>query len=172
MNTIFGVFALSFATSDDYDIGISETTMLWIAIVANVIAIGVIPLWAGLSDRIGRKPVFLSGLAGTAAMVTVFLWAISEGNTPLVVVSGIALAGVVNSMPNARRPLTDAEYFPTWSASWAPRPTEFGFALAGFAPSIADALTDAMRRAVGRRSSARPPASSPPSPLGRVAATH
>jgi MFS family permease len=143
VNTIFGVFALSFATSDDYDIGISDTTMLWIAIVANVIAIGVIPLWAGLSDRVGRKPVFVSGLAGTAVMVTVFLWAISEGSTPLVVVSGIVLAGVVYSMPNACWPATYAEYFPTpVRLSGMAVGTQFGFALAGFAPTIATALTD------------------------------
>jgi MFS family permease len=143
VNTIFGVFALSFATSDDYGIGISSTTMLWIAIVANVFAIGVIPLWATLSDRVGRKPVFLSGLAGSAVMVTVFLWAISEANTPLVVASGILLAGFVYSMPNACWPSTYAEYFPTSvRLSGMAIGTQFGFALAGFSPSIAAALTD------------------------------
>jgi MFS family permease len=142
VNTIFGVFALSFATSSDYGIGISETTMLWIAIIANVIAIGIIPFWAGLSDRVGRKPIFLTGLAGTAVMVAVFLWAIAEGSTFLVVVSGIVLAGVVYSMPNACWPATYAEYFPTpVRLSGMAVGTQFGFALAGFAPSIATALT-------------------------------
>jgi MFS family permease len=142
VNTIFGVFALSFATSDDYGIGISATTMLWIAIVANVFAMGVIPLWATLSDRVGRKPVFVSGLAGSAVMVTVFLWAISQANVPLVVVSGILLAGFVYSMPNACWPSTYAEYFPTnVRLSGMAIGTQFGFALAGFSPTIAAALT-------------------------------
>jgi MFS family permease len=143
VNTIFGVFALAFATSDDYGIGISSTTMLWTAIIANVFAIGVIPAWAILSDRIGRKPVFLSGLVGSAVMVTVFLYAISEANTPLVVASGILLAGFVYSMPNACWPATYAEYFPTnVRLSGMAVGTQFGFALAGFSPSIAAALTD------------------------------
>jgi MFS family permease len=143
VNTIFGVFALSFATSDDYGIGIDDTVMLWTAIIANVFAIGVIPAWAMLSDRIGRKPVFLSGLLGSAVMVTVFLWAISEANTPLVVASGILLAGFVYSMPNACWPATYAEYFPTnVRLSGMAVGTQFGFALAGFSPSIAAALTD------------------------------
>jgi MFS family permease len=143
VNTIFGVFALAFATSDDYDIGISSTTMLWTAIIANLFAIGVIPAWAILSDRIGRKPVFLAGLAGSAVMVTVFLYAISEANTPLVVASGILLAGFVYSMPNACWPATYAEYFPTnVRLSGMAVGTQFGFALAGFSPSIAAALTD------------------------------
>jgi MFS family permease len=141
VNTIFGVFALAFATSDDYGIGISSTTMLWVAIVANVIAIGVIPLWAGLSDRVGRKPVFVTGLAGTAVVVTVFLWAISQGNTVLVVLSGVLLAGFVYSMPNACWPATYAEYFPTTvRLSGMAVGTQFGFALAGFAPTIAAAM--------------------------------
>jgi MFS family permease len=142
VNTIFGVFALSFATSDDYGIGISSTTMLWIAIVANLVAIGVIPLWATLSDRVGRKPVFVSGLIGSAVCVSIFLWAISQDNVPLVVASGILLAGFVYSMPNACWPATYAEYFPTSvRLSGMAVGTQFGFALAGFTPTIATALT-------------------------------
>jgi len=143
VNTIFGVFALSFATSSDYGIGISSTTMLWIAIIANIAAIGVIPLWASLSDRVGRKPVFVAGLAGSAVMVTVFLWSIAQANVPLVVVSGILLAGFVYSMPNAVWPSTYAEYFPTEvRLSGMAIGTQFGFALAGFSPTIAAALTN------------------------------
>ena len=63
VNTMFQVFALNFATSDDYGIGISSTTMLWLAIVANLVAIATIPFWARLSDRVGRKPVFVTGRA-------------------------------------------------------------------------------------------------------------
>ncbi len=141
VNTTFQVFALNFATSDDYGIGISSTTMLWLAIIANIVAIGTIPLWAGLSDRVGRKPVFLSGLAGSAVLVTAFLWSISQANVPLVVVTGILLAGVVYSMPNACWPATYAEYFPTSvRLSGMAIGTQFGFALAGFTPTIAGAL--------------------------------
>ena len=141
VNTTFQVFALNFATSDDYGIGISSTTMLWLAIVANIVAIGTIPLWAGLSDRVGRKPVFLFGLAGSAVLVTAFLWSIAQANVPLVVVTGILLAGVVYSMSNACWPATYAEYFPTSvRLSGMAIGTQFGFALAGFTPSIAGAL--------------------------------
>ncbi|MGN5237837.1 MULTISPECIES: MFS transporter [unclassified Rhodococcus (in: high G+C Gram-positive bacteria)] len=141
VNTVFQVFALNFATSDEYGIGISSTTMLWLAIVANVIAVGTIPLWASLSDRVGRKPVFVAGLIGTAVMVTVFLWSISTGNVALVLISGILLAGIIYSMPNACWPSTYAEYFPTSvRLSGMAIGTQFGFALAGFTPAIAGAL--------------------------------
>jgi MFS family permease len=141
VNTTFGVFALNFATSDDYGIGISNTVMLWLAIIANIVAVVTIPLWAMLSDRIGRKPVFVTGLAGSAVLVTLFLWAISRGDVPLTLTFGILLAGVVYSMPNAVWPATYAEYFPTRvRLSGMAIGTQFGFALAGFTPTIAGAL--------------------------------
>ena len=99
VNTMFAVFALEFATSDD--IGISDTWMLWVAIVANVVAVLVIPLWARLSDRVGRKPVFVTGVVGSAVLVFPFLGAIEQGNEALVMVVGVLLAGFVYSMPNA-----------------------------------------------------------------------
>ncbi|WP_301849062.1 MFS transporter [Rhodococcus pyridinivorans] len=143
VNTAFQVFALNFATADEYGIGISDTTMLWLAIVANIIAVGTIPMWALLSDRIGRKPVFVTGLIGSAVMVTAFLWSISRGDVPLVLVTGILLAGVVYSMPNAVWPATYAEYFPTSvRLSGMAIGTQFGFALAGFTPAIAGSLMD------------------------------
>jgi MFS family permease len=141
VNTMFAVFALNLATSDDYDIGISKTTMLWLAIVANVVAISVIPLWARLSDRIGRKPVFVTGVVGSGILVVPFLGAIAHGQVTLMFVLGVLLAGVVYSMPNAVWPATYAEYFPTKvRLSGMAIGTQFGFALAGFTPTIAGAL--------------------------------
>ena len=54
---------------------------------------------------------------------------------------GVLLAGVVYSMPNAVWPATYAEYFPTGvRLSGMAIGTQFGFALAGFTPTIAGAL--------------------------------
>jgi MFS family permease len=141
VNTTFQVFALNFATSDDFGVGISSTTMLWLAIVANVLAILTIPLWAQLSDRVGRKPVFVTGVVGSGLLVFPFLGAIAAGNVVLTFVMGLLLAGFVYSMPNAVWPATYAEYFPTRvRLSGVAIGTQFGFALAGFTPTIAGAL--------------------------------
>ena len=138
VNTMFQVFALNFATSDDFGIGFSNTFMLWLAIIANLVAICTIPFWARLSDRVGRKPVFVTGVLGSAVLVTAFLGAIAAGNHVLTFVLGVLLAGVVYSMPNAVWPATYAEYFPTRvRLSGMAIGTQFGFALAGFTPTIA-----------------------------------
>ena len=143
VNTMFQVFALNFATSDDFGIGFSNTFMLWLAIIANIVAICTIPFWARLSDRVGRKPVFVTGVLGSAVLVTAFLGAIAAGNHVLTFVLGVLLAGVVYSMPNAVWPATYAEYFPTRvRLSGMAIGTQFGFALAGFTPTIAGALMD------------------------------
>ncbi len=141
VNTMFQVFALNFATADDYEVGFSDTFMLWLAIIANIVAICTIPFWARLSDKVGRKPVFLTGVIGSGVLVTAFLGAIAGGNQVLTFVLGVLLAGVVYSMPNAVWPATYAEYFPTSvRLSGMAIGTQFGFALAGFTPTIAGAL--------------------------------
>jgi MFS family permease len=139
VNTMFAVFALELGTSDD--VGMSDTWMLWVAIVANLVAVGVIPLWAMLSDRVGRKPVFVTGVVGSAVLVFPFLGAVADANEALTMVFGVLLAGFIYSMPNAVWPVTYAEYFPTRvRLSGMAIGTQFGFALAGFTPTIASAL--------------------------------
>src|SRR6185503_5614511 len=48
VSTIFAVWALSFAVNDQ---GLGRTTMLWVSISANVVALAALPLWAMLADR-------------------------------------------------------------------------------------------------------------------------
>ena len=144
VNTLYTVFALAFATKDDYGVGFSSTFMLWVAIISNLVAIVVIPFWGSVSDRVGRKPVFLGGLAGSAALAATYVAVIASGNQALTAVVGILLAGIVYSATNAVWPSTYAEYFPTSvRLSGMAIGTQFGFALAGFTPTIAAALLGA-----------------------------
>ncbi|MGO4596375.1 MFS transporter [Terrabacter sp. 2RAF25] len=141
VNTLYTVFALAFATKDTYGVGFSSTFMLWVAIISNLVAIAVIPFWGSVSDRVGRKPVFLGGLAGSAVLAAAYVAVIASGNRALTAVVGILLAGIVYSATNAVWPSTYAEYFPTSvRLSGMAIGTQFGFALAGFTPTIAAAL--------------------------------
>ncbi|MFE3826472.1 MFS transporter [Streptomyces sp. NPDC059092] len=136
VSTIFTVWALSYATGDA--VGMDRTAMLWVGVAANAVALLAIPLWAKLSDRIGRKPVFLIGSLGSGVMVFVYLWAISTGSYPLVLLAGIAFFGVVYSAANGIWPSLYGEMFATRvRLSGMAIGTQIGFAVAGFAVSFA-----------------------------------
>ncbi|MFI9024606.1 MFS transporter [Streptomyces sp. NPDC053560] len=139
VSTIFSVWALAFATGDA--VGLDKSAMLWVGALANVVALAAIPLWAKLSDRIGRKPVFLIGSLGSAVLIFVYLWAITTGSYPLVFATGILFFGVVYSAANGIWPSFYGEMFPTRvRLSGMAIGTQIGFAVAGFAVSIAERI--------------------------------
>jgi MFS family permease len=138
VGTIFGIYTLTYGVNT---MGLSRTSLLWMQILANVVALGAIPLWALVGDRIGRKPVFFIGALGTAALVWPFIWAISEKNLPLVFVIGILLSGVVYSAYGGVGFALFSEQFDTKvRMSGMAVGTQFGFAIGGFAPAIAALL--------------------------------
>ncbi|MFI8996765.1 MFS transporter [Streptomyces sp. NPDC053542] len=139
VSTIFSVWALAYATGDA--VGLDKSAMLWVGVLSNAVALLAIPLWAKLSDRIGRRPVFLIGSLGSAVMIFVYLWAVSTGSYPLVFVTGIAFFGVVYSAANGIWPSFYGEMFPTRvRLSGMAIGTQIGFAVAGFAVSLAERI--------------------------------
>ena len=138
VSTIFGVYALSYAVDDK---GLDQTTMLWVAIATNVVALATIPAWAILSDRIGRKPVFIFGAIGSGALMFAYLAAIENGSYPLIFLAAVLMSGVVYSAMNGIQPSLYGEMFPTRvRLSGMAIGTQIGFAIGGFAPTAAAAL--------------------------------
>jgi MFS family permease len=138
VSTIFSVFTLSYAVNTMH---IPRTTMLTVLVLANVIALGAIPLWAMLADRIGRRPVFILGALGSAALIWPYMWAISTGNIALIFALGLLLSGVVYSAANGVWPALYGEMFDTRvRLSGMAIGTQIGFALGGFAPAISASL--------------------------------
>ncbi|MGI5379495.1 MFS transporter [Streptomyces sp. CA-251387] len=136
VSTIFTVWALSYATSDA--VGMSRSAMLWVSALANLVALAAIPLWATLSDRTGRRPVYLIGAAGSAVMMFLYLWSISTGSYPLTLLLGIVAFGVVYSAANGVWPSFYGEMFSTRvRLSGMAIGTQIGFAVAGFAVTFA-----------------------------------
>ncbi|MDQ0117906.1 MFS family permease [Pseudarthrobacter defluvii] len=138
INTIINVFALSYATSV---VGVEKGLMLTVIAVANLAAVGMGPLAGILSDRIGRKPVFLSGLVLQMAMIFVFFAALTAANVPLIFLTGIALIGLAYTATNAIYPAYFPEQFPVKVRySGMAVSLMFGLLLAGFAPVISEVL--------------------------------
>ncbi|MFC8177251.1 MFS transporter [Rhodococcus sp. 14-2470-1b] len=136
--TVVMVFGLAYATSEA---GMARSTMLWVLVAAHAASVVGVPLAAGLSDRIGRRPVWIFGAISSSSMLFVFFWAISTGNILFVTVSGIVLVGGAYSCMNGLWPATFSEQFAA--------PVRYsGFALghgtgllvAAFAPTICVAI--------------------------------
>ena len=139
VSTIFTVFTLSYAVNTAH---IPRATMLTILVVANIVALAAIPLLASLSDRIGRKPVFMSGALGCAVLIWPYIYVMSLGNIPLVFGLGVLLSGIVYSAANGVWPALYGEMFDTRvRLSGMAIGTQIGFALGGFAPTISAAIS-------------------------------
>lgn len=138
IQTLFTVYALSYAVND---IGIAETSMLWVGILANLVGLIAIPAWARLADRVGRKPVFIGGSASCAVLMFAYLGSIHAQQLPLVFLTGILMFGVAYSAANGIWPAFYGEMFSARvRLSGMAVGTQIGFLLAGFSPSIAEAV--------------------------------
>ncbi|MCK2216989.1 MHS family MFS transporter [Actinomadura sp. ATCC 31491] len=138
VSTIFTVHALSYAVNT---MGLERSPMLWVGVLANVAAVISIPLWGRLSDRVGRKPVFVGGSLGCAVLMFGYLWSISVGSYALIFILGIVMFGVVHSATSAVWPSFYGEMFTTRvRLSGMAIGTQVGFAIAGFAPTVATAV--------------------------------
>ena len=138
VSTIFGVYALSYAVNT---VHLPRSTMLWVAILTNVVALAVIPACAAAADRFGRRPVFVLGAIVPGAMMFLYLAAIARGDVPMIFVWGILMSGVFYSASNGVWPAFYAEMFDTRvRLSGMAIGTQIGFALAGFGPTIAAAI--------------------------------
>ncbi|MGZ4506100.1 MAG: MFS transporter [Blastococcus sp.] len=138
VSTIFGIYSLSYATGT---IGLAKTPMLLMVVLGNVVALGAIPMWGRISDGVGRKPIFVLGTFGSAALIFPFLWAIQRGSYPLIFLFGLLLSGIVYSAANAVWPSLYGEMFDTKVRySGMAIGTQIGFALGGFSPAIAAAI--------------------------------
>ncbi|HEU5474323.1 MAG TPA: MFS transporter [Actinophytocola sp.] len=135
VSTIFTVYALSYAVNT---MDLARAPMLWVGVLANVVALAALPLWASLADRIGRKPVFIAGSVGCAVLMFAYLAAIAAGNYPLIFLVGILMFGIIYSAANGIWPALYGEMFTTQvRLSGTAIGTQIGFAIAGFSPAIA-----------------------------------
>src|SRR5476649_808331 len=138
VSTIFGVYTLSYAVNT---MKIDRPTMLWVAILTNVVGLVAIPLWAVLADRYGRRPVFIFGSIAPGLLMFAYLWAITATNIPLIFALALLMSGITYSASNAVWPAFYAEMFDTRvRLSGMAIGTQIGFALGGFAPAVAAGL--------------------------------
>ena len=121
---------------------ISGSTLLAMQLASASVGMFAIPVWAHLSDRIGRKPVFILGALGSGIMIWPYFWALGQVNIPLAFVSGILLMGVAYGAANGVWPSLYCEMFSTKvRLTGMAIGTQLGFTLAAQAPAVAALVT-------------------------------
>src|SRR5262245_21546256 len=70
---LYTVFILSYGTK----LGYSRQSVLTGVAIAAILGFGSIPLWASLSDRVGRRPVYLAGTLFSALYAVPFFWLVA-----------------------------------------------------------------------------------------------
>ncbi|MFF9914270.1 MFS transporter [Streptomyces sp. NPDC013457] len=92
---VITAFILVYATTQ---VGLSKQTALNAVLIASAVHFAVIPAWGALSDRIGRRPVYLIGAVGVGAWMFPFFMLIDSGTFGallLAVTVGLVLHGAM-----------------------------------------------------------------------------
>ncbi|PVZ55196.1 MFS transporter [Arthrobacter sp. H-02-3] len=136
-NTFMQSFGLAYAVS----VGVSASTMLTVSILGNVIAVVTQPLAARLSDRFGRRPVFITGVIGSGLMIFVYFSVISTGNVPMIFVASTLITAGTYAASNAVYPAWFSELFNVKVRySGMAIGLQIGILCAGFTPLLGTAL--------------------------------
>lgn len=141
-NTFMQSFGLAYAVS----VGVDATTMLWVSVLGNVIAVVSQPALARLSDVWGRRKVFAGGVIGSGLMIFIYFSVISTGN--------IAMIFVVSTLITAGTYAASNSVYPAWFAelfnvrvrySGMAIGLQIGILCAGFTPLLGAALVGSVK---------------------------
>ena len=78
---IFSVFVLTYATQR---VGVNQQVVLNGILLGAACELFAIPLFGALSDRVGRRPVYLFGAVFTAIFAYPLFWMLDTGSTPII----------------------------------------------------------------------------------------
>ncbi|MGE7608053.1 MFS transporter [Peribacillus frigoritolerans] len=89
---IFSTFVVSYATAN---LGFSRTATLTAVMIATIITTILIPIMGNLSDKIGRKKLFIGGTVGMALFAFPYFWLLQQKSVLLLIVATVIGLGVI-----------------------------------------------------------------------------
>ncbi|WP_345412093.1 MFS transporter [Pseudonocardia xishanensis] len=137
VSTLFGSFAVSYTVG----LGASRSTVLAALSVGWAGAIVMTPIYGLLSDRFGRRPVYVSGALAFAVLAYPLFWAIGSGSTALMYIGFFVVFALVAVCMSAALAALLSEMFSTRmrytgiSAAY-----QVATIVAGFSPLVAGSL--------------------------------
>ncbi|MEJ2868193.1 MFS transporter [Actinomycetospora sp. OC33-EN08] len=136
-----GFYYLATYFANAMSVGGSRTTALWVASVALLVYVVLCPLAGRLSDRIGRRPVYIGGALGHAVLAVPVLYLVGSGS-PTLALLGMCLFAVPQAGLNVMSSIVLVELFPARTrSSGAALAYSLGVGpIAGTAPLVAAAL--------------------------------
>ncbi|ANI41551.1 MFS transporter [Mycolicibacterium vaccae] len=136
---LFPVFAVGYAVNT---LGVERSTTLLAVVIASAVQVVFIPIWAHVSDRVGRRPVYAGGALLSVLWLVPFFLVLESLNTALLIVGFVVGLGILYPAMLAPQAAYFAELFDTRTRlSGFAFAREIGSVLAGgFLPLIATAL--------------------------------
>lgn len=136
---LFPVFAVGFAVNT---LGVERSTTLLAVVIASAVQLVFIPIWAHVSDRIGRRPVYAGGALLSLLWLVPFFMLLETLSAPFLILGFVVGLGILYPAMLAPQAAYFAELFDTRTRlSGFAFAREIGSVLAGgFLPLIATAL--------------------------------
>jgi MFS family permease len=134
-------FSLTYATDT---LKIDKSVMLAAIVICATLSCFVIPLYGKLTDRVGRRPVFLWGALGSIVCALVYFPLLGTGSVAIIILTFILVMNTAHDAQYATESAYFSEMFPTRIRySGISISAQLGGVFAGaFAPLIATALLD------------------------------
>lgn len=89
---IFSTFIVSYATTN---LGFSRSATLGAVMVATIVTTILIPIMGSLSDRVGRKKMYIAGTLAMMAYAFPYFWLIHQGSVALLIIATVIGLGVI-----------------------------------------------------------------------------
>ncbi len=132
---IYQPFAISFVTTS---LGYSQGVALTGVVIYNIIGLLLIPVAGALSDRVGRRPIYLTGAAVVTLTAFPYFWALESGSIAWVwTAMGLAALGGAVCMSSQQATLFTEMFSVNVRYSGMSVAYQASAMVAGFVPAIA-----------------------------------